>query len=221
MISSKDAPSFDREATFDRLWLDDTSWVDIGRGWVQHPEAVYEQLIQQVDWQSSRLFLYDHYVEERRLGSWWKPGMEPPHPVLAEINRHLRHRYRAPFDGFSMIQYRDGRDGQAFHRDTDMRWLDDTVIAILTFGATRPWLLRPVSAKHRDLPGGGATHDLAPASGDLLVLGGRCQRDWEHSVAYLPGQSVSPRVSLQWRYAKQTGRPFAGGSYRAPRRFDT
>ena len=63
----------------------------------------------------------------------------------AEAHRALQHRYGARFDGFGMIQYRNGRDGQAFHRDTDMRWLDDTVIAMLSLGARRPWLLRPAS----------------------------------------------------------------------------
>ena len=56
------------------------------------------------------------------------------HPALAEAHRTVRHRYK-PFDGFALTWYRDGRDGQAFHRDTDMRWLDDTVVAILTLGA--------------------------------------------------------------------------------------
>jgi hypothetical protein len=107
------------------------------------------------------------------------------------------------FDGFGMIQYRDGSDGQGFHRDTDMRWLDDTLIAVLTLGAQRPWLLRPVQRRRGD---DGWTDgwtdgrdeeatpdiDLAPASGDLLVLGGRAQADWLHSVAYQPGRRLEP-----------------------------
>lgn len=196
--------------------LDEESWVDVGRGWIANPHAVHDRLLNAVDWQTSRLFRYDHYVEERRLGSGWKPGQPSPHPLLAEVHRHLRHRYNAPFEGFSMIQYRDGNDGQAFHRDTDMRWLDDTVIVILTFGAQRPWLLRPLSARHADAPGKGATHDLSPASGDIMVMGGRCQRDWEHSVPYLTGRPLEPRVSLQWRFARKTGEPFKGAGYRAP-----
>ena len=88
---------------------------------------------------------------------------------------------------------------------------------MLTFGATRPWQLRPRSAKHTDAPGKGATHDLAPASGDLLVMGGRSQADWEHSVPYLgPQSTVGPRVSIQWRFARPVGRPFQGASYGAP-----
>ena len=134
----------------------------------------------------------------------WRSGTPLPHPALAEATRVLQHRYEVQFDGLGMIQYRNGSDGQAFHRDTDMRWLDDTVIAILTLGAQRPWQLRPRSARHTDAPGKGATHDLAPASGDLHVMGGRCQADWEHSVPYLGAQStVGPRISIQWRFARR------------------
>ncbi len=128
----------------------------------------------------------------------------------------LQHRYRVGFGSFAMLQYRDGTDGQAFHRDTDMRYLDDTIIAVLSLGATRPWCLRPRSARHSQDAGKGATHGLAPASGDLLVMGGRSQADWEHSVPYLRPQAVGTRISLQWRHAKRTGRPFAGASYGAP-----
>ena len=135
----------------------------------------------------------------------------------AEATRVLQHRYEVTFDGFALLQYRSGTDGQAFHRDTDMRYLEDTIVAIVSFGATRPWLLRPKTAKHTDAPGRGATHDLQPGSGDLLVMGGRCQADWEHSVPYLGREStVGPRISIQWRHAKPVGRPFQGSSYRAP-----
>src|SRR5205823_8918438 len=145
-----------------------------------------------------RLFRYDHFVEERRLGAYWSRGTPLPHAALAEVTRALQHRYRVQFNSFGMIQYRDGRDGQAFHRDTDMRWLDDTVIAILSLGARRPWLLRPRTNRYDHSPSRGATHDLAPASGDLIVMGGRAQADWEHSVPYLLHHDVGPRISIQW-----------------------
>ena len=205
------------EPQFERIQLDEHSWVDVCRGWLQGADALYESLRTDVAWQTSRLFRYDHWVEERRLGSMWSYGRPLPHPALAEVHKTIQRRYKVEFRSFGLMHYRDGRDGQAFHRDTDMKWLDDTVIAILSLGQRRPWLLRPRSAKHLDLPGRGATHDLAPGSGDLLVMGGRCQADWEHSVPYLPGRKdLGTRISLQWRHAKRVGRPFAGGSYSAP-----
>ena len=207
------------DAPVERLALDGTSWVDVSRGWLAGADTLFEALRADVAWETSRLFRYDHWVEERRLGAFWRPGNPLPHPALAPVHRTLQHRYRVQLDGFGLIQYRDGHDGQAFHRDTDMRWLDDTVIAVLTLGARRPWLLRPRASRHSLAEGRGATHDLAPGPGDLIVMGGRCQADWEHSVPYLAGEHVGVRISLQWRHARRTGRPFVGASYRAPRSY--
>jgi alkylated DNA repair dioxygenase AlkB len=207
----------DRDVPVERLELDEGSWVDIARGWLRDGDAVAGVLLAEVPWQASRLFRYDHEVEERRLGAAWRSGSPLPHPALAEATRVLQHRYNVRFGGFGMIQYRDGTDGQAFHRDTDMRWLEDTVVAIVSLGAQRPWLLRPRSARHTLEQGKGAVHDLAPASGDLIVMGGRTQSDWEHSVPYLgAGSGIGPRVSIQWRAARKVGRPFQGPGYRAP-----
>jgi len=200
----------------ERLALDATSWVDVARGWMEGADELFAALRDGVAWETSRLFRYDHWVEERRLGAAWRRGRPLPHPALGEAQRALERTYGVRFDGFGMMQYRDGGDGQAFHRDTDMRWLDDTVVAILTLGARRPWLLRPRANRYDHSPGKGATHDLTPGPGDLIVMGGRCQADWEHSVAYLPGRAVAPRISIQWRHAHRTGRPFQGASYRAP-----
>jgi len=217
-------PAVDPAATFERLQLDETSWVDVARGWLQGADEVFDALLHGVAWRQVQLFRYDHHVDERRLSAGWSWGRPLPHPVLADATRAIQHRYGVQFTSFAMMQYRDGRDGQAFHRDTDMRWLDDTIIAILTLGARRPWLLRPRANRHRDLPGNGATHDLAPGSGDLVVMGGRAQADWEHSVAYLHASAVGsgvagPRISVQWRYARRIGRPFMGARSRAPLRF--
>ncbi len=207
-------------AVIERIALDEEAWVDVARGWMEGADQLFEHLRDHVTWSTSRLYRYDHFVEERRLGASWRRGSPLPHPALAEATRNLQSRYGAYFDGFSMIQYRDGRDGQAFHRDTDMRWLDDTVIGVLSLGAQRPWLLRPRSSRHNNESGKGATHDLAPASGDLIVMGGRTQADWEHSVPYLGGRVTAPRISLQWRFAKKVGRPFIGSSYGAPLHYD-
>ncbi len=203
------------EAVFERIALDETSWVDVSRNWLLGSEFLYAHLLEQVRWQTTQLFRYEQHVEERRLSSGWRRGNPLPHPALAEATRMIQRRYRVEFPGFGMIQYRDGNDGQGFHRDTDMRWLDDTIIGVLTMGSQRPWLLRPRSNRHSDTPTRGAIHDLQPASGDLLVMGGRCQADWEHSVAYLRNANVGPRISIQWRATKKVGEPFMGPSYRA------
>lgn len=210
------APGVDREMPVERIDLDPSAWIEVSRGWLLQADQVYRHLRDTVAWQTSRLFRYDHLVEERRVGAGWKPGTPLPHPALGEATRSLQHRYQVRFTGFSMIQYRDGHDGQAFHRDTDMRWLDDTVIAILSLGSQRPWLLRPRARRHDHTPGKGTTHDLAPGSGDLIVMGGSTQAGWEHSVPYLGSRPGANRISVQWRFARRTGRPFIGPGYNAP-----
>ena len=139
-------PHVDRDVAVERLDLGEGAWVDVARGWLADPDELFVHLRDEVAWQTSRLFRYDHLVEERRVSSWWRSGDPLPHPALAEATRVLQHRYRAQFPGFGMIQYRDGRDGQAFHRDTDMRWLEDTVVAVLSLGTARPWLFDRVRA---------------------------------------------------------------------------
>jgi alkylated DNA repair dioxygenase AlkB len=199
----------------ERVELDPVSWVDVARGWLVGADELMSALLEGVAWQTSRLFRYDHWVEERRLGSFWRPGTPLPHPAVADAHRWLQHRYHVQFDGFSLMQYRDGQDGQAFHRDTDMRWLDDTVIAVLSLGAARPWLLRSRPAAAAGWRPVAAARDLAPASGDLLVMGGGCQAGWEHSVPYQLRTHIGPRISLQWRYTSRHGRMFMGSPYRA------
>ena len=180
----------------ERLALSEGAWVDVARAWLDDADTLFESLRTSVNWAASRLFRYDHYVEERRVSSWWKPGSPLPHPALGDATRTLQHRYKVQFDGFGMMQYRDGRDGQAFHRDTDMRWLDDTLIAILSLGARRPWRLRPKTSRYDHGEARGATHDFAPGNGDLIVMGGACQAGWEHSVPYLTRQPTATRISL-------------------------
>jgi len=213
-------PGVVAEPEVERISLDATSWVDVVRGFVSDADSVHDVVLEQTRWSEERVFRYDHWVDVNRLGAFWRRGDPVAHPVLLDAHRWLQHRYRVPFDGFSLVRYRDGRDGQGFHRDREMRWLDETVIGVLTLGAQRPWLLRPRANRNRhDLEHRGATHDLSPASGDLLVMGGRCQADWEHSVAPIPQQKVGDRISLQWRWTSRRGRPEQGGNWSDARRY--
>jgi len=202
----------------ERTWLDDRSWVDVWSGWIGGADALYDHLVDTVPFRPSRVFRYDHWVDEPRVVAAYRPP-GAPHPVLLEAQRRIQHHYGVRFDGAAVALYRHGRDGVAFHRDRDMRWLDDTVIALLVLGERRPFLLRPRAnryAHEADLKG--ATHRFLPGHGDLLVMGGGAQVGWEHSVPQVPGH-VGGRVSVQWRWTSKVGRMERGGSYRAPRRY--
>jgi len=204
----------------ERLQLDAGSWVDIWRGWLDDGGTTYAELARTLPWAESRLWRYDHYVIEPRLGASVRPGA---HPVLQEASLLLRATYGVDFMGPALAYYRDGRDALGAHRDRELRYTSETLVAILTFGSRRPWQLTPLASTaggprtriRGDQPG---VIDLQPADGDLFVLGGRAQADWLHGVPPAAGLHAG-RISAQWRWTSRTGPPERGPSYRAPRNY--
>ena len=206
------------EAGAERLWLDETAWVDVARGWLPDADQVLEEVLAQADWQQGRSWRYEKWVDEPRLTAWG--GAAGEHPALVEATRRLERAYSVTFGAYALAQYRNGFDGQGFHRDDDMKWTENTLIALVTLGAQRPWFLRPRSHRNQHgLENRGATHDLRPAAGDLMVMGGTCQRDWEHSVPQQRDRRVGIRISVQWRWTSRTGRQERTAGYGAPLRF--
>ena len=138
--------------------------------------------------------MYDRVLPDPRLccGSGSLQRLEP---ALGSMHRHLGERVGLELTAPFLNYYRNGRDSVAFHADRELVTLENTIVAIVTLGATRPFLLRP--------RGGGASIDLRPASGDLLIMGGRCQRDWEHAVP--KAAAVGPRVSVSMRWSRASG----------------
>jgi len=199
------------------------SWVDVARGLLPDAPRVHDDLADGVAWQQGRVFRYERWIDEPRL-SGWQAG-DGRHPALAAVEDWISRRYRVRFDGVALARYRHAADSVAFHRDREMRWLEETVIGVLSLGATRPWLLKPMGADRYavadDHAGAGAdVIDLRPAGGDLLVMGGRCQASWLHAVPKVQGGSaVADRISAQWRWTSRRGRPDTNPSYRAARRY--
>jgi alkylated DNA repair dioxygenase AlkB len=207
-----DGPAIDERVALERLQLDDTSWIDIARGWLAGADEVYAHLVATVAWQQGRVWRYERYIDEPRMGaggSLAKPG----HPVLADAQRSIAAKYKVHFDGFGLAYYRDSRDSVAMHRDREMRWLEDTVVAILTLGAERPFLVQRRNTRDRS-----TARDLSPAGGDLMVFGGRFQSDWLHGVPKTRA-AVRGRISAQWRYTSKRGRPDTNPGYYEPREF--
>jgi alkylated DNA repair dioxygenase AlkB len=212
-------PAVCADAAVERVDLGGGAWIDVVRGFLTDPDTLYDLAATGAPWRQGQVFRYERRMDEPRLGAWFALDRPPLHPVLLDAQRWLTHRYRVTFDGHALAWYRDGRDSVAFHRDRELRHLEETVIAVLTLGARRPWLVRPREHRNRhDLVNHGATFDARPASGDLVVMGGRCQAAFEHAVPKVPGLRAG-RISVQWRWTSRRGRPEVGASYRAPRTF--
>jgi alkylated DNA repair dioxygenase AlkB len=200
-------PAVVPDAPTERLELDATSWIDVTRGLLDGADEVCASLLTSVPWRQHRRRMYDRVLDDPRLSHWYGADAAAPHPVLDDLRVELSRRYGRPFGSPGLNLYRDGRDSVAPHRDRELRRLEDTMVAVLTLGARRPFLVRP--------HGGGRSVDLAPASGDLLVMGGRCQLDWEHGVPKVA--RAGTRISVSWRWtdrggahtlgARPTGRP--------------
>ena len=189
----------------DRIDLDGTSWVEMWRSLMVGADDLFEFLATSIPWRHARRWMYDREVDDPRLGYWRRAGEADPHPGLAGMRGFIEAAYSdrmgstAPvrLGGVGLNFYRDGEDSVAFHGDTELRELSNTLVAILTTGAQRPFKIRPA--------GGGPSIDLSPASGDLLVMGGRCQIDYHHGVPKVK-RPVGPRISASWRWAAKTRR---------------
>ncbi|WP_194814011.1 alpha-ketoglutarate-dependent dioxygenase AlkB [Nocardia sp. XZ_19_385] len=171
------------------------AWVDVLPGWVSGADELFERLVGAVPWQAERRPMYDRVVDVPRLLRFYGEGEELPDPVLGAARDALSAHYRAelgePFRTAGMCYYRDGRDSVAWHGDTFGRGAtDDTMVAIVSVGAPRALLLRP--------RGGGEALRYQVGHGDLLVMGGSCQRTWEHAVPKTR-KLAGPRISIQFR----------------------
>ncbi len=184
-----DQPTFDPAlAGVERRDLGSGAWCDILTGWVTGDSALFEAVADAAPWAEHERPMYDRTVVEPRLTT--RVWDDPPEP-LPGMAAALSTRYGCDLSTISANLYRDGRDSVAWHGDRVGRRRSHTVVAIVSLGAPRRFLLRPV--------GGGPSLRLTPASGDLLVLGGTCQRTWQHSVPKCA--SAGPRISIMFREA--------------------
>jgi alkylated DNA repair dioxygenase AlkB len=189
-------PEVHEAAPFERIELGPGAWVDVARDWLGGADEILLRMIGEVDWRHHRRRMYDRVVDEPRLSRWYHASERLPEEALAWMRVAIGRHYGVRFGAVGLNYYRDGHDSVAFHADRELRNLDDTLVAIVTFGAARPFLLRPA--------GGGRSIDVRPASGDLLVMGGTCQRGWEHGVPKL-ARGAGPRISASIRWASRGG----------------
>lgn len=174
-----------------RTDLGEGAWIDHLPEWVRGHEAVLEALWTGMRWQAHRRRMYDREVDVPRLVASW-PDDGPGHPLLPEMAAALSAHYRRPLPGVSLAAYRSGHDSVAFHGDRLGRARADAIVAIVALGERRRFLLRPAA--------GGRSRTLELGAGDLLVMGGTCQRTWQHAVPKTAHAGL--RISVQFRSAR-------------------
>ena len=184
-------PSFDG---LERRQLSRGAWLDVHRAWLPDADAALAALVAHVPWRAERRQMYDRLVDVPRLVHTYGVGEALPHPVLDAAREALSEHYLPelgePFVTAGCCYYRDGRDSVAWHGDTIGRGRSqDTMVAIVSVGDPRRLVLRP--------RGGGESVAVELAHGDLVVMGGSCQRTWEHAVPKVA--HAGPRISVQYR----------------------
>ncbi|MHA6795835.1 alpha-ketoglutarate-dependent dioxygenase AlkB [Pseudonocardia bannensis] len=176
------------------------AWVDHRPGWLRGADALFERLLELTPWSRRDIRMYERVLPEPRLTHRWSLQAPPaaaaeeaagePPPVLRTMARALGERYGVEFTQVGVNLYRDGDDSVAWHGDRVARELPSAVVALVSLGAVRPFRLRPA--------GGGTGVGFLPGAGDLLVMGGSCQRTWQHAVPKV--RAAGPRISVQFRH---------------------
>ncbi|MFT4300006.1 MAG: alpha-ketoglutarate-dependent dioxygenase AlkB [Aeromicrobium sp.] len=182
-------------AAVQRRELGQGAWVDVRQGWVRGSDPLFLHLQTEVPWRAERREMYDSVVDVPRLLATYGPRDAWPHPALSAMREALEEHYAdelgEPFVSAGLCYYRDGRDSVAWHGDRIGRGrMEDTMVAIVSLGAPRRLSLRP--------RGGGEAIGFRVGHGDLLVMGGSCQRTWDHAVLKT-AKPVGPRISIQFR----------------------
>jgi alkylated DNA repair dioxygenase AlkB len=178
-----------------RTVLGDGAWVDVLPGWIGGSDDVFLRLESQVPWRAERREMYDRVVDVPRLLCHFGMADPLPDPLLLEARERLSDHYEAElgerFMTAGLCLYRDGRDSVAWHGDRIGRGRSaDTMVAIVSLGSARRLSLRP--------RGGGAQVGFSLGHGDLVVMGGSCQRTWDHAILKT-ARPVGPRISIQFR----------------------
>lgn len=178
----------------DRRPLSRGAWLDIRRSWLTDADDIVDTLAREVPWRAEQRQMYDRVVEVPRLVHTYGIGDALPHATLTQARDALSEHYRPelgePFVTAGCCYYRDGQDSVAWHGDTIGRGrTQDTMVAIVSVGDPRRLMLRP--------RGGGASIAVTMGHGDLVVMGGSCQRTWEHAIPKVAG--AGPRISVQFR----------------------
>ncbi len=199
-----------------RRHLPGGAWVELHPDWLRGADGLLEELTASVDWRAERRTMYERVVDVPRLVRFYGEGEPLPHPLIDDGIAALTARYGAelgePFRTVGMCRYRDGADSVAWHGDDLGRGrTEDTMVAILSLGSTRTLMLRPrrnttAPARGETAPAaGGGRGSIGAASlrfplahGDLIVMGGSCQRTWEHCIPK-SARVTGPRISVQFR----------------------
>lgn len=170
-----------------RVQLDDEAWLDYCPMWLSGDENLFAALVDGAGWSQPVVRMYDREVLTPRLVARVDPAI---HPMVPDLIDCLSDRYGSRLDQVSAGWYRDGNDSVAYHGDRVARERPRSIVATVSLGGARRFLIRPKS--------GGPAKSFSLGHGDLVVMGGSCQRTWEHTIPKV--SFADPRIALMFRH---------------------
>ena len=168
----------------------------------EEADALFTELRDSIEWETHRIRLFGREVDSPRLSSWigdegtaytYSGARFEPHPwpsALAGIRRRLSRELDCGFNSALANRYRDGRDYMGWHSDNESALGPHPVIASLSLGATRRFVLKHREASHK--------LELRLAHGSLLVMRGNTQANCRHSLPRT-AKPVGERINLTFR----------------------
>jgi alkylated DNA repair dioxygenase AlkB len=176
-----------------RHQLDPGAWVDHVAGWLHGADSLFEELMSSAPWESTTQELYGKVLVTPRLVARWPASADLAAlpPVIERMRELLVERYARPFDSVSANLYRDGRDSVAWHGDHIPLRIINPVVATVSLGHPRRFLMRPRQGR--------TELSLDLGRGDLVVMGGTSQRTWLHAVPKVA--AAGPRISVAYRHS--------------------
>lgn len=173
------------------LFLQDLPDADVRHlaGWLPpvQADALHARLLEAIPWETHRIRMFGRWVDSPRLSCWmgdvdaryrYSGADFLPHPwpsVLLPLRDRLQEERGARFNSVLLNRYRSGTDSMGWHSDDEPELGPQPVIASLSLGAARRFLLR-----RRDRPA--VKREFLLAEGDLFVMAGSTQTHYQHAL---------------------------------------
>ncbi|MGK2927264.1 MAG: alpha-ketoglutarate-dependent dioxygenase AlkB family protein [Lysobacterales bacterium] len=171
-------------------------------------DAALARLWLELDWSQREITLFGRRVMQPRLIAWHGEagavytysGLTlqplPWHPLLQDLRERIEVRSGHRFNSVLANAYRDGRDSMGWHADKEKELGPQAVVASLSLGAPRRFLLRPVRRRPGDQ---GGSFGLNLESGSLLLMQAGCQQRYQHAVPRTR-RETGLRINLTYRW---------------------
>jgi alkylated DNA repair dioxygenase AlkB len=168
-------------------------------------DRVLDRLWRELAWSQPAIRLYGRLMQQPRLVAWYGDpdavysysGLRleplPWHPVLRSLRRRLEQHCNQQFNSVLANAYRDGNDSMGWHSDDEPELGPCPVIASLSLGAPRRFLLR-----RRERERGERSRSMLLEHGSLLLMTGDSQRLYQHALPR-SRQAVGLRINLTFR----------------------